>query len=146
MDQLTTYEGLAAVSSMKARVEAVEWRDLMIEIAASPKNMRVRLMMQFAAQGVAPYSTIRNKFYAYQKQGDGALIDRRRCRAMNGRNPWVECYMTYIECIGTISWRSGLLQLKTVLSMIHIHVLSHILSDPIRVQRLLEGSSGLRMP
>lgn len=97
MNQLTTYEGLAAVSSMKARVEAVEWRDLMIEIEAAPAKMRVRLMMQKAAQGVAPYSTIRNKFYAYQKNGDGALIDRRRCRAMNGRNPWVECYMTYIE-------------------------------------------------
>ena len=97
MNSIATYEGLAAVSSMKARVEAVEWRDLMIEIAASPKRMRVRLMMQKAAQGVAPYATIRNKFYAYQKRGDGALIDRRRCRAMSGRNPWVECYMTYIE-------------------------------------------------
>ena len=62
MNQLTTYEGLAAVSSMKARVEAVEWRDLMIEIEAAPAKMRVRLMMQKAAQGVAPYATIRNKF------------------------------------------------------------------------------------
>ena len=97
MNQLTTYEGLAAVSSMKARVKAAEWRDMMIEIEAAPAKMRVRLMMQKAAQGVAPYATIRNKFYAYQKHGDGALIDRRCCRSLTRKNPWLECYMTYIE-------------------------------------------------
>lgn len=97
MNGMSTYEGLAAVSSMKARVAAVEWRELMLEIAAAPSSMRVRLMRQKAAQGVAPYGTIRNKFYAYQRQGDAALVDRRRCREMSGRNPWVECYMTYVE-------------------------------------------------
>ena len=94
---ITTYDGLAAISSMKARVEAVEWRDLMFEIEAAPAKMRVRLMRQKAAQGVAPYPTIRNKFYDYQKYGDCVLLDRRRCRSLTRKNPWLECYMTYIE-------------------------------------------------
>ena len=48
MNDLATYEGLAAVSSMQARVEAVEWKDVIIEIASAPKSQRVRLMTQIA--------------------------------------------------------------------------------------------------
>ena len=48
MNELTTYEGLASVSSMKARCEAVDWKDIMIEIASAPKCERVRLMAAIA--------------------------------------------------------------------------------------------------
>ena len=97
MNTLTTYEGLAAVASMRARVEAVDWREHMIAIEAAPKNRRVEMMRSLAARGVAPFGTIRRKYYAYQKAGAGALVDRRRVKAMTAQNPWVECYMTYIE-------------------------------------------------
>ena len=43
MNSLTTYEGLAAVASMKARVEAVDWREHMLAIDAAPKNRRVEM-------------------------------------------------------------------------------------------------------
>lgn len=47
--QLARYEELAAVSSMKARVELVEWKSYMLQIAAAPANCRVRVMKQLAA-------------------------------------------------------------------------------------------------
>ena len=97
MNTLTTYEGLAAVASMKARVEAVDWREHMVAIDSAPKNRRVEMMQQLAAQGVAPFGTIRRKYYAYQKSGAAALVDRRRVKTMTAQNPWIECYMTYIE-------------------------------------------------
>ena len=96
-NNLTTYEGLAAVASMKARVEAVDWREHMVAIDSAPKNRRVEMMQQLAAQGVAPFGTIRRKYYAYQKSGAAALVDRRRVKTMTAQNPWIECYMTYIE-------------------------------------------------
>ena len=101
--QLARYEELAAVSSMKARVELVEWKSYMLQIAAAPANCRVRVMKQLAAQGVAPYGTIRRKFYAYNGGRDGkglgatALVDRRCVRHITAANPWLECYMSYIE-------------------------------------------------
>ena len=97
MNSLSTYEGLAAVSSMRARVEAVNWRRHVMAIAAAPKCRRVEMMQKLAAQGIAPYGTIRRKFYAFQERGDAALVDRRRVRRMTAANPWLECYMTYIE-------------------------------------------------
>ena len=101
--QIARYEELAAVSSMKARVEMVEWKSYMLQIAAAPANCRVRVMKQLAAQGVAPYGTIRRKFYAYNGGRDGkglgatALVDRRCVRHITAANPWLECYMSYIE-------------------------------------------------
>ena len=97
MNSLTTYEGLAAVSSMTARVEAVDWKDIMLEIAAAPENQRVRLMTQIAERTGKGFGTIRNRFYRYERQGDVALIDRRRMKQMTAVNPWLECYMTYVE-------------------------------------------------
>ena len=97
MNELTTYEGLAAVSSMKARCDAVDWKDIMIEIASAPKCERVRLMAAIAERTGRGFGTVRNKFYLYEKSGDAALIDRRRVRGMSAANPWLECYMTYIE-------------------------------------------------
>ena len=94
---LTTYEGLCAVSSMKARVDAVDWKDIIIEIASAPKSQRVRLMVQIAERTGKGFGTIRNRFYAYEKSGETALIDRRRVKQMTAVNPWLECYMTYVE-------------------------------------------------
>ena len=73
MEQLATYEQLAAVSSMTARVAAADWKAYMMEIEAAPKNQRVRVMEQMAARGVAPFGTIRRRFYAYQRAGASAL-------------------------------------------------------------------------
>ena len=97
MNELTTYEGLAAVSSMKARCDAVDWKDIMIEIASAPKCERVRLMAVIAERTGRGFGTVRNKFYLYEKAGDAALIDRRRVKSMTAQNPWLECYMTYVE-------------------------------------------------
>ena len=97
MNELTTYEGLAAVSSMKARCDAVDWKDIMIEIASAPKCERVRLMAVIAERTGRGFGTVRNKFYLYEKSGDAALIDRRRVKSMTAQNPWLECYMTYVE-------------------------------------------------
>ena len=97
MDQLATYEQLAAVSSMTARVAAADWKAYMMEIEAAPKNQRVRVMEQMAARGVAPFGTIRRRFYAYQRAGASALVDRRRVRQLTAANPWLECYMHYVE-------------------------------------------------
>lgn len=94
---LSTYEGLCAVSSMKARVEAVNWKDIIIEIASAPKSQRVRLMVQIAERTGKGFGTIRNRFYAYEKSGETALIDRRRVKQMTAVNPWLECFMTYVE-------------------------------------------------
>ena len=94
---LMTYEGLAAVSSMTARVAAADWKDRMMEIASAPRNERVRLMHQIAARDCIPFGTVRNKYYLYQKTGDVQLIDRRRVKTMTAQNPWLECYMLYIE-------------------------------------------------
>jgi len=94
---LMTYEGLAAVSSMTARVEAADWKDRMMEIASAPRNERVRLMHQIADRDGIPFGTVRNKYYLYQKTGDVQLIDRRRVKTMTAQNPWLECYMFYIE-------------------------------------------------
>ena len=90
------YTSLAMVSSLKARMDAAEWLDICISIRARKKD-RVAYMRQLAAQGVAPFATIRNKFYTFEADGDGALIDRRRCRILSRQNPWVECFKTYIE-------------------------------------------------
>ena len=98
-----TYESLAAVSSLTARVDAADWKSYMLQIASAPANCRVRVMQQLAASGVAPFGTIRRKFYAYnggtRRKGCGevALVDRRRVRQMTAANPWLECYMTYVE-------------------------------------------------
>ena len=97
MNQLATYEQLAAVSSMTARVAAADWKAYMMEIEAAPKNQRVRVMEQMAARGVAPFGTIRRRFYAYQRAGASALVDRRRVRQLTAANPWLECYMHYVE-------------------------------------------------
>ena len=97
MDQLATYEQLAAVSSMEARVAAADWKAYMMEIEAAPKNQRVRVMEQMASRGVAPFGTIRRRFYAYQRAGAAALVDRRRVRQLTAANPWLECYMHYVE-------------------------------------------------
>ena len=97
MDNLATYEQLAAVSSMKARVEAADWKALVMQIAAAPKNQRVRMMEELASKGVATFGTIRRKFYDYQRMGGAALVDRRRVRQLSATNPWLECYMTYVE-------------------------------------------------
>lgn len=98
-----TYESLAAVSSLTARVDAADWKSYMLQIASAPANCRVRVMHQLADAGVAPFGTIRRKFYAYnggtRQKGSGevALVDRRRVRQMTAANPWLECYMTYVE-------------------------------------------------
>ena len=97
MNQLATYEQLAAVSSMTARVAAADWKAYMMEIEAAPKNQRVRVMEQMAARGVAPFGTIRRRFYAYRRAGASALVDRRRVRQLTAANPWLECYMAYVE-------------------------------------------------
>lgn len=94
---LMTYEGLAAVSSMTARVAAADWKDRMLEIASAPRNERVRLMHQIADRDGIPFGTVRNKYYLYQKTGDVQLIDRRRVKTLTAQNPWLECYMLYIE-------------------------------------------------
>ena len=94
---LATYDGLCAVASMKARVDAVDWKDIVLEIASAPKDQRVRLMVQIANQTGRGFGTIRNKFYDYEKLGESALIDRRRMKQMTAVNPWLECYMTYVE-------------------------------------------------
>ena len=94
---LATYDGLCAVASMKARVDAVDWKDIVLEIASAPKDQRVRLMVQIANQTGRGFGTIRNKFYDYEKRGESALIDRRRMKQMTAVNPWLECYMTYVE-------------------------------------------------
>ena len=94
---LATYDGLCAVASMKARVDAVDWKDIVLEIASAPKDQRVRLMVQIATRTGRGFGTIRNKFYDYEKRGESALIDRRRMKQMTAVNPWLECYMTYVE-------------------------------------------------
>lgn len=94
---LATYDGLCAVASMKARVDAVEWKDIVLEIASAPKDQRVRLMVQIATRTGRGFGTIRNKFYDYEKLGESVLIDRRRMKQMTAVNPWLECYMTYVE-------------------------------------------------
>ena len=94
---LATYDGLCAVASMKARVDAVDWKDIVLEIASAPKDQRVRLMVQIATRTGRGFGTIRNKFYDYEKRGESALIDRRRLKQMTAVNPWLECYMTYVE-------------------------------------------------
>lgn len=94
---LATYDGLCAVASMKARVDAVDWKDIVLEIASAPKDQRVRLMVQIATRTGRGFGTIRNKFYDYEKNGESALIDRRRMKQMTAVNPWLECYMTYVE-------------------------------------------------
>lgn len=95
--ELTTYSGLSAVASMQARLDAVDWKDIMIEIASAPKAQRVRLMVQIAERTSRGFGTVRNKFYAYEKSGEAALVDRRRVKTMTAENPWLPCYMTYIE-------------------------------------------------
>lgn len=94
---LATYDGLCAIASMEARRNASDWRDIMLEIASAPKDQRVRLMVQIANQTGRGFGTIRNKFYDYEKRGESALIDRRRMKQMTAVNPWLECYMTYVE-------------------------------------------------
>lgn len=94
---LATYDGLCAVASMKARVDAVDWKDIVLEIASAPKDQRVRLMVQIATRTGRGFGTIRNKFYDYEKLGESVLIDRRRMKQMTAVNPWLECYMTYVE-------------------------------------------------
>lgn len=96
MTALTTYEGMMAITSMTARVATADWEDRMSEIASAPKSQRVRLMRQISTRDGISYNTIRNKFYAYQKN-ESALIDRRRVRHLTAANPWLECYMTYCE-------------------------------------------------
>ena len=68
-----------------------------MQIAAAPKNQRVRMMEELASKGVATFGTIRRKFYDYQRMGGAALVDRRRVRQLSATNPWLECYMTYVE-------------------------------------------------
>ena len=97
MNDLATYEGLAAVSSMKARCDAVDWKDRMLEIAAAPKTRRVVLMKLIAERDGVGFGTVRNRFYRYERGGDAALVDRRRVKRQSAANPWLECYMTYIE-------------------------------------------------
>lgn len=94
---LATYDGLCAIASMEARRNASDWRDIMLEIASAPKDQRVRLMVQIANQTGRGFGTIRNKFYDYEKRGESVLIDRRRMKQMTAVNPWLECYMTYVE-------------------------------------------------
>ena len=95
-----TYESLASVSSMSARIDAADWKGYMIQIMSAPANCRVRMMEQLAAQGVASFGTIRRKFYAYnggtrhKAGGEVALVDRRKVKQMTAANPWLECYMT----------------------------------------------------
>lgn len=95
--QLTTYEGLTAVASMRARVDAVDWREIMLEISAAPKSQRVTLMHAIAERTGKGYGTVRNKFYQYERDGDRVLVDRRRMKHMTSVNPWLECYMYYVE-------------------------------------------------
>ena len=95
--EITTYEGLAAVSSMQARMDAVDLKEIMIEISSAPKNQRVRLIMQISERTGRAYGTLKNLFYKYEKSGDAALIDRRRMKHLTAVNPWLECYMTYCE-------------------------------------------------
>lgn len=94
---LKTYEGLCAVASMRARLDAADWKEIVAEIAAAPKSQRVRLMRQVAARTGRGFGTVRRKFYAYERDGDAALVDRRRVRAMTAANPWGECFMSYCE-------------------------------------------------
>lgn len=96
-DELKTYEGLCAVASMRARLDAADWKEIVAEIDAAPKSQRVRVMRQVAARTGNGFGTVRRKFYAYQRGGDAALVDRRRVKAMTAANPWAECYMTYVE-------------------------------------------------
>lgn len=94
---LDTYEGLCAVASMRARLDAVDWKEIMLEIAAAPKSQRVRAMRQAAARTGHGFGTVRRKFYGYERDGDAALVDRRRVKATAAANPWAECYMAYVE-------------------------------------------------
>lgn len=96
-DGLKTYEGLCAVASMRARLDAADWKEIVMEIAAAPKSQRVRAMRQAAARTGRGFGTVRRKFYEYERDGDAALVDRRRVKATAAANPWAECYMTYVE-------------------------------------------------
>ena len=97
MIDLASYEGLAAISSMRARVDAADMKEYMVAIDAAPKNRRVAMMHQLAAQGVASFGTIRRRYYDYRRNGAVALIDRRCVKTLTAQNPWLECYMSYIE-------------------------------------------------
>ena len=94
---LTTYNELMSVSSMSARLDAVDWREIMLEISSAPKNQRVALMRQISDRTGKGFGTVRNKFYEYEKSGDVALVDRRHMKHMTAKNPWLECYMYYCE-------------------------------------------------
>lgn len=96
-DALKTYEGLCAVASMRARLDAADWKEIVLEVAAAPKAQRVRVMRMVAARTGRGFGTIRRKFYEYERDGDAALVDRRRVKAAAAANPWAECYMAYIE-------------------------------------------------
>lgn len=96
-DALETYEGLCAVASMRARLDAADWKDVVAEIAAAPKSQRVRLMRQVAARTGRGFGTVRRKFYDYEREGDAALVDRRRVKPAASANPWRETYMAYCE-------------------------------------------------
>ena len=89
-DRLKTYEGLCAVASMRARLDAADWKEIVMEIAAAPKSQRVRAMRQVAARTGRSFGTVRRKFYEYERDGDAALIDRRRVKATAAANPWAE--------------------------------------------------------
>lgn len=91
------FGAVADISSLKARVDAADWRDVMLELEAAPPCALTRLMRDMELRGVAPYGTIRNKFYEYRRSGDVALVDRRRCRQLTRRNPWMDAFRAYAE-------------------------------------------------
>lgn len=80
----------------------VDWKTMFAAIESQPTNQRVAYMKEIASRMGIPYGTIRNKFYAYRKPtsaggGELALVDGRRVKRYTKRNPWLECYMYFIE-------------------------------------------------
>ena len=76
MNELTTYEGLAAISSMRARIDAADMKEYMVAIDAAPKNRRVEFMKQLADQGVASYGTLRRRYYDRSEEHTSELQSR----------------------------------------------------------------------
>jgi hypothetical protein len=67
-----------AITTTGGRAATVAWRTV-LEPLLSERTGRVAAMRSIATQHGVPYKTVERKFYALQKSGPGALVDKRAC-------------------------------------------------------------------
>jgi hypothetical protein len=94
---LARYETLAVVNDPRERERHGWLQAVMRDVEAAPLTVPALKAAVAAQPGRISFGALKRIYYAWKREGDAALCDRRRLPQPGRENPWLEVYQTYCE-------------------------------------------------